>query len=101
MPVLIKDEQQVQALEEISAMLDEVKLLNSRIMNATAPIVIDCGKKQSITVDATLSDKIFVALRAQRAKRIKEINLKAAKFRIALSDVETAMLSENAILVAE
>lgn len=94
MAVLIQDEAQVKACEEINALLVMVNALNEMI-KSEEPYAITTRKRR-VEADAEHADKIRAVLKAMRQKRIKEINAKAAKFRIALSDEEKAAISEKA-----
>ena len=96
MAKLIKDDAQVQACNEINEMLEEIKLLNQRILSDD-PIVIEVNKKQSVNIDNSFSDKILAILKSQRQKRVKDILYKSNKFRICLDESEQHLISDEAI----
>lgn len=95
MAVLIQDEAQVKACEEINGLLSVVYALND-LIKTEEPLAIQ-SRKRRVEVDAEYEDKLRAAMKSMRQKRIKEIHSKAAKFRIALSDEEKAALSDSAI----
>lgn len=97
MAVLIRDDQQVKALEDITSMLNDIKLINSKLNQSGNKFTINVNKKQSILIDAGFNDKIVSVLKAQRAKRIKDVNAKAQKFRIGLDDNDMFLMSEDAL----
>lgn len=96
MAVLIQDDAQVRALNEINTMLDEVKVLNDRI-SSEDPIRVEAGKKVFVTLDDNLAPKLISILKNQRERRVKDIKAKAAKFHIALSDDERALLGNETV----
>ena len=96
MASIIQDDLQAKALDEINKMLNEVRNLNQRI-NSEKPFLIQSGRKQSIELDAIYDKKIRNILQDQRMKRVKDIRLRAFKFRIALSDEEEKMIDDEAI----
>lgn len=94
--VLIQDDAQLRALEEINNALEELRLLNTAVKNQE-PYVIRVNKKQAITIDENLSARIETVLRIQRERRAKEITTKATKYRIALSEEERLLLEEGKV----
>lgn len=96
MAVLIQDDAQLRALEEINNALEELRLLNTAVKNQE-PYVIRVNKKQAITIDENLSARIETVLRIQRERRAKEITTKATKYRIALSEEERLLLEEGKV----
>ncbi len=94
MAVLIQDDAQLRALEEINNALEELRLLNTAVINQE-PYVIRVNKKQAITIDKNLSARIETVLRIQRERRAKEITTKAVKYRIALSAEERQLLEQG------
>ncbi len=100
MASIIQDDLQAKALDEINKMLNEVRNLNQRI-NSEKPFLVQSGRKQSIELDAIYDKKIRNILQDQRMKRVKDIRLRAFKFRIALSADEEKMLDDEAIRETE
>ena len=94
MAVIIQDDAQLKALEDINRMLDELRGLNLAIKNGE-PYLIRVNKKQMIAVDENLSARIETVLRIQRDRRIKDIASKAQKYRISLNAEEQALLHEE------
>ena len=94
MAVLIQDDAQLRALDEINGALDELRLLNEAIKSPD-PYIIRVNKKQTIAVDGNLSARIETVLRIQRDRRIKEISSKAVKYRISLDEEERKLLNEG------
>lgn len=106
---LIQDNAQVNALNAINSMLEEVKILNERILSSK-PYTIEVEHKKSpkqkqtkaaIVLDRTLAPKLVTILRVQRERRVKDIRAKAEKYRIALSESEVALLSDEALTQEE
>ena len=95
MAVLIQDDAQLKALEEINQMLEELRDLNLAI-NSQQPYFIRVNKKRGVVIDESLSGRIETVLRVQRSRRAKEISAKAAKFRISLDENEKQLLAEGA-----
>lgn len=95
MAILIQDEAQVKACEEINSLLVAVSSINE-MLKTDEPYAITTRKKRA-EVDTEYADKLRHVLKSMRQKRIKEINAKAAKFRIALSEDEKAAISDQAI----
>ncbi len=96
--VLIQDDAQLRALEDINSALEELRLLNETIKSPD-PYAIRVSKKQFLTVDEILSARIETVLRIQRDRRAKEIVTKALKFRIALDENERQLLEEVTVTV--
>ena len=94
MAVLIQDDAQLKALEEINQMLDELRALNTAI-SGKDPYLIRVNKKQNVAVDENLSVRIETVLRIQRDRRIKEITAKASKYRISLDEGEKQLIQEG------
>lgn len=94
MAVLIQDDAQLKALEEINQMLDELRALNTAIRGKD-PYLIRVNKKQNVAVDENLSVRIETVLRIQRDRRIKEITTKASKYRISLDEGEKQLIQEG------
>ena len=94
MAVLIQDDAQLKALEEINQMLEELRDLNLAI-NSQQPYFIRVNKKRGVVIDESLSGRIETVLRVQRSRRAKEISAKAAKFRISLDENEKQLLAEG------
>ena len=92
MAVLIQDDAQLKALEDINSALEELRLLNETIKSPD-PYVIRVNKKQTLAIDESLSARI------QRDRRAKEIATKALKFRIALDENERQLLEEGTVTV--
>ena len=95
MAVLIQDDAQLKALEEINQMLEELRDLNLAI-NSQQPYFIRVNRKRGVVIDDSLSGRIETVLRVQRSRRAKEISAKAAKFRISLDENEKQLLAEGA-----
>ena len=81
MAVLIQDDAQLKALEEINQMLEELRAINTAIQGQ-GPYILRVNKRQSIIIEENLSARIETVLRIQRDRRIKEITTKASKYRI-------------------
>ena len=94
MAVLIQDDAQLKALEEINQMLEELRALNTAI-SGKDPYLIRVNKKQNIAVDENLSVRIETVLRIQRDRRIKEIMAKASRYRISLDEGEKQLMQEG------
>lgn len=94
MAVLIQDDAQLKALEEINRMLDELRALNTAI-SGQGPYLIRVNKKQNVAIDENLSVRIETVLRIQRERRIKEIVGKASKYRISLDEGEKQVIQEG------
>ena len=77
MAVLIQDDAQLRALEEINQMLEELRDLNLAIESQEA-YSIRVNRKRSIVIDENLSGRVETVLRIQRSRRAKEITAKAA-----------------------
>ena len=102
MPKIIKNDAQMRACDEIVEQLDHIKTINQAILSLNqASFTLSFGRKKSMEIDAVYNDKLGAILRQQRNKRIKEIQAKAAKFRIALDEDEKKLISDDAILLAE
>ncbi|MBQ6482385.1 MAG: hypothetical protein IJI45_14855 [Anaerolineaceae bacterium] len=95
MAVLIQDDAQLKALEEINQMLEELRDLNLAI-NSQQPYFIRVNRKRGVVIDDSLSGRIETVLRVQRSRRAKEILAKAAKYRISLDENEKQLLAEGA-----
>lgn len=92
MAVIKQNQAQTRACEEIIVALNEVRLLNDAVADANREFELPLGRKSRIRIDPTLNDKMIALLKAQRAKRIKEIQLKADKFDIELDDQDMAVI---------
>ena len=100
MPSLIQDDAQIRALGEISALLDEVRSLNT-IVNSNKAYTFRVSKKQDLVLeDPDLRKRISAILLTKRARYIKEINLKASKFHISLDEDEKKVIADSAISAA-
>ena len=93
MAVLIQDDAQLKALEEINNALEELRLLNTAV-KSQEPYVIRVNKKQVLAIDDNLSARIETVLRIQRDRRAKEITTKAMRYRIALDEAERKLVEE-------
>lgn len=91
MATLIQDEAQVRACEEINRMLGEVELINRILADQSWSCVIPYGKTK-LTIDPALRPKMDSILSAQKAKAVKSIQSLAAKYKIALSDEDKAII---------
>ena len=100
MAILMQDDAQLKALEEINQMLDELKAINL-VINAQEPYAIHVNKKKNIVIDENLAPRIETVLRIQRERRVKEITAKASKFRISLDEEEKLLLQEGAAIVPQ
>ena len=98
MAVLIQDDAQLKALEDINSALEELRLLNETIKSPD-PYTIRVNKKQTLVIDESLSARIETVLRIQHDRRAKEIATKALKFRIALDENERQLLEEGTVTV--
>lgn len=96
MAKLIANDEQVRACKAINAMLEEVRILNDKIV-IEDPIIVEVNKKQSIRIDEQFTDKIVSVLKAQRQKRIKDILQKSNKFKVELEKDEKFLISDKAI----
>lgn len=94
MAVLIQDDAQLRALDEINNALDELRLLNQAV-KSPEPYTLRVNKKQALAIDENLSTRIETVLRIQRDRRTKEIMTKAAKYRISLDEEEQKLLNEG------
>ena len=94
MAVLIQDDAQLRALEEINQMLEELRDFNLAIESQEA-YSIRVNRKRSIVIDENLSGRVETVLRIQRSRRAKEITAKAAKYRISLDENEKQLLDEG------
>ena len=94
MAVLIQDDAQLKALEEINQMLEELRAINTAIQGQ-GPYILRVNKRQSIIIEENLSARIETVLRVQRDRRIKEITAKASKYRILLDEEERHLLQEG------
>lgn len=97
MPSIIKNDQQMLALAEIRAALDEVRVINSALKADLkgCKLTTSSTRKYAITIDEKFKKKLASILVAQKDKRAKEIKAKAEKFAIALDDDDLAILSAN------
>ncbi len=96
MAVLIRDENQIKACDEINAMLSEVKTINTLIeAGPVSGFSLVVTKKQALPVDHNFDAKIITVLKQQRARRIKSILSKADKFHIALDKADLEIISER------
>ena len=98
MAVLIQDDAQLRALDEINNALEELRMLNAAV-RSQEPYVIRVNKKQTLAIDDNLSARIETVLRIQRDRRAKEITTKALKYRIALDETEQQLLEEGTTAV--
>lgn len=96
MATLVQDSEQVKACNRVNELLEEVKVLNARLLSDKT-YIISVGRKQTITMDMAFKEKIDAIVKAQRLKMVKEINNLSNKFRIALSDEDQDVISEKAI----
>lgn len=96
MAVLIQDDAQLRALDEINNALEELRMLNAAV-RSQEPYVIRVNKKQTLAIDENLSARIETVLRIQRDRRAKEITTKAMKYRIALNEAERQLLEEGTV----
>ena len=94
MAVLIQDDAQLKALEDINQKIEELKAINMAI-SSQEPYSIRVSRKQNIVIDKNLSERIDTILRVQRSRRAKEIAAKAAKYRILLDEKEKQLLREG------
>ena len=94
MAVLIQDDAQLKALEEINQMLEEMRALDLAI-NSQEPYSIRVNRKKCVAIDENLSGRIETVLRVQRSRRAKEITAKATKYRISLDENEKQLLDEG------
>lgn len=97
MPSIIKNDQQMLALAEIRAALDEVRVINTALKADLkgCKLTTSSTRKFAITIDDKFKKKLASILVAQKEKRAKEIKAKAEKFAIALDDDDLAILSSN------
>ena len=98
MAVLIQDDAQLKALEEINQMLEELRAINTAIQGQ-GPYILRVNKRQSIIIEENLSARIETVLRIQRDRRIKDITTKASKYRILLDEEERQLLQEGTAAV--
>ena len=94
MAVLIQDDAQLRALEEINRMIEELRALNMAI-KSQEQYYLRVNRKQGIVIDENLSGRIETILRIQRSRRAKEITIKASKYRISLDENERSLLEET------
>jgi hypothetical protein len=92
--VLIQDDAQIRALEEINRMLEEMRALDLAIKSQD-PYSIRVNRKKCVMIDESLAGRIETILRVQRSRRAKEITAKAAKYRISLDENEKHLLDEG------
>jgi len=101
MAAIIRDDKQDNALVEIEAALATVKQLNlmlgDRNMAAVFQIAMVPEKGRGVKVDVVHPEKkIFFSLCAKyRARLVKEIRVKAEKFRISLDSKDLACMEEG------
>lgn len=100
MAVLIQDDAQLKALEEINQMLEELRAINS-VIEGHGPYILRVNKRQNITIEESLSTRIETVLRIQRERRVKEISAKASKYRISLDHEERQLLQVGSAAVPQ
>ena len=100
MAVLIQDDAQLRALEEINNALEELRMLNTAV-NSKDPYAIRVNKKQTLMIDESLSARVETVLRIQRDRRAKEITTKAMKYRIALNEEEQQLLKDGTAAILQ
>lgn len=96
MATIAQNNAQMEALDRVNDLLNEVKLLND-LLGANEQYTIRIGRKTSALIDKKFNGKIAAVLMAQRKARVGEINTTVAKFKLALSEKEEAMLSDQAV----
>lgn len=95
MPAIQKNDKQLVALQEIEDNLSMVKQLNVA-MGENVPLQVVAtpaqGKPIKVEIPADESKAIIAAIGRVRAKLVKNIRSKAAKFKIDLDDADNAVL---------
>lgn len=97
MPSIQKDDQQLRALNEISADLETAKKINAIIANPPASFdILPIGKKkESVRMDSAFTERILALLKADKQKIAKDVQRKATKFRIELDTSDLAILADD------
>lgn len=75
-------------------MLAEIALLNKAIMDQKKFTISISGNRKGLMIDQAYNEKVVAILKAQRSKRIKDINTKAQKFRIGLSEEDKQLMED-------
>lgn len=100
MAAIIRDDKQDNALAEIESALSTVRSLNLILRNRNSTAAFQVGmvpeKGRGVRIDVGKPEKkIFIALCTKyRTRLVKEIRVKAEKFRISLDGDDTACMEE-------
>ena len=94
MPKIIQNEAQLKALNEVSEILEKVRLLNDVLSGKTACAITARDGKKVINLPIAESDekKILSIVHANKNKLAKEAHAKVEKFHIELLDEEVEIL---------
>lgn len=93
MPKIITDSQQINALKQIEALIQDTRLLNAIIEQKELCISAGSGKKAvSRSIDVEDLEKYQALLRKAKERNGKKANTLSARFRIELSDEENQLL---------
>ena len=99
MASIIKDNQQVKALEEITAALETIRTMNTILQpckDGTYQVQFAPVKGRASRVEVSKAE-IEAAIIRRRKALIREVNTKAAKWRIDLDTADMAIMSDEAI----
>lgn len=99
MASIIKDNQQVKALEEITAALETIRTMNTILQpckDGTYQVQFAPVKGRASRVEVSKAE-IEAAVIRRRKALIREVNTKAAKWRIDLDTEDLAIMSDEAI----
>ncbi len=94
MPKIIQNEAQLKALNEVSEILEKVKLLNDVLSGETACAITAKDGKKVIYLPIAENDekKILSIVHSNKNRLAKEARTKVEKFHIELSDDEVEIL---------
>lgn len=100
MPKIIKDADQLAALDNISKSLDKIRSIDAITAglsadDGTCDIELHGKKNTGITLSRTLNAKIITVLSHDRVMTAKNITAAAKKYRIQLDDEEMNLISAS------
>lgn len=99
MPSIKREDKQVQALNEITDELNEIKILNGAISGKLGIAVVveqSSRKTMKVKMDSKDARRILPVVLARKVRLVKDIRAKAAKYRIDLSTEDLQLMDESA-----
>ena len=92
MATIIKDNDQLNALEQINEYVRISRNINAALVSKSFDIVSDGKKKDFVTLEECFNDKLIAILQKQKEKYVKEVERLTAKYRIGLDDDDKTVL---------